>query len=84
MCVRTSQYVYPICYSYEQMFAAITPNTPTRMMKTPYCYNIVELSYTIHAMDHLPAIAKRKLFDYTDESIAAQYKDFIQVSELRS
>ena len=51
-------------------------------MKTPHCYNIVELTYTVHAMDHLPTIAKRKMYNYNDESIAIQYQEFIQVSNI--
>ena len=57
---------------------------PRRLMKTPYCYNIVELTYTMHAMDHLPAIAKRKNYNYNDQSIAIQYHEFVQVSSVYS
>ena len=67
--------------SYEKMFLILSPNMPKRLMKTPHCYNIVELTYTMHAMDHLPAIANRKMYNYNDESIAMQYQEFVQVSD---
>ena len=76
--------VLHVCHdrSYEKMFLILSPNMPRRLMKTPHCYNIVELTYTVHAMDHLPTIAKRKMYNYNDESIAIQYQEFIQVSNI--
>ena len=56
--------------SIKGMFALVPEELPSTMRQLPHCTDIVELPYSMSAMDHLVTIADRRILNESKQETA--------------
>ena len=54
---------YSLCCSFEQVFKVLPQQIPDRHHTEPYCSHIIDLPYSMMAMDHLPGVQMRTEYE---------------------
>ena len=67
--------------SYNQVFKSLSPIHCARTHTEPYCTDIIELPFSVFAMDHLSGVQDRHSYDSLEGTYREEEKELKEVRE---